>query len=174
MAGVDDVAEAAKNVAAIAGAVVAVVAVYRIPAINGLFRWLFRRLLSEPLGGWAQKQVAEVFEGRLQDSVRWLAEGQERIGGVVTKLGGEVTKLRTEWADGHRQHGERLEVFEARTKQLLPNGGRSIYDRLARIEDRQIEAAEHLRTAQSQADATAGEPGEAADAFSRTPPPLDT
>lgn len=122
--------DVAKNVAAICGAIVAVAAVWKIPAVSGSVRWVGRRLVSEPLSGWAQRQVGLVVDERMGDlkeqstaSTAWLAEGQARVGE-------QVLALRAEWTG----HGERLDAIEARTRQLQPNGGKSIYDRIGQIE----------------------------------------
>ena len=158
----DAIGETAKNVAAIAGCIVAVVAVYRVPAVSGTIRWVFRRLLSEPLSSWAQTQVSEVVDHRLQAATAWLAEGQER-------MGQQVTALREEWTEGQAAHGERLDAIDLRTKQLQPNGGKSIYDRLARIELSQI--ASTGRDERHQRGLPPASPGEPDDEVPPTPRP---
>lgn len=119
----DDAADIAKNVAAIAGCIVAVVAVYRLPLVNNILRRLARYLFTIPISSWAQNQVRTVVSPQIKEATAWLAESQDR-------MGGEVQLLRERLDDD----GNRLADIDSRTLQLLPNGGKSIYDRLTRME----------------------------------------
>ena len=154
--GFDEVSEVAKNVAAIAGCIVALVAVYRMPMVNSTLRRLVRYLFTGPISAWAQKQVRVVVAPQIaeavaardaqqaalaaqvtthlteaserqdrlhQESVAWLAESQARAGGEISRLCEQLT-----------DDGKRLAAIESRTRQLLPNGGKSIYDRINRME----------------------------------------
>lgn len=156
MIGFEDTAEVAKNVAAIAGCIVAVVAVYRMPAVNNVLRRLVRYLFTSPLSSWAQKQVRAVVSPQIaeaaaiqdarqdalavtvaehlaesyarqtslhQESAAWLAESQSRAGEEIHRL-----------ADAISANGDRLLEIESRTSQLLPNGGKSMNDRIIRME----------------------------------------